>query len=82
MGIGKVRPALVAVEAAKPDHGADKAPDCAPAWAWKFPGDVYKSHPAGEYIGYTYYHLPVPKNEVAKLAIFAARMALSNRLTR
>ena len=40
---------------------------------------VGESRPAGEYIGYTYLHLPkFPKNTDAIPASFAARMAFSN----
>lgn len=43
------------------------------------PDFVDASRPAGEYIDYTWYHLPVfPKNTEAMLASFAARMAFSN----
>ena len=43
------------------------------------PDFVDESRPAGEYIDYTWYHLPVfPKNTEAMLASFAARMAFSN----
>lgn len=39
-------------------------------------GFGYRSRPAGEYIGYTWFHLP--NRFVAKFAIFAARIARSN----
>lgn len=43
------------------------------------PDFVDENRPAGEYIDYTWYHLPVfPKNTEAMLASFAARMAFSN----
>lgn len=45
------------------------------------------SHQTVEYSGYTFRHLPennpeLPKNEVATLASFAARIAFSSRETR
>ena len=43
-------------------------------------GFGYKSRRAGEYNDYTQYHLP--KRLVANPAIFAARIARSNRATR
>ena len=43
-------------------------------------GFWYKNRQAGEHIGYTWYHLP--KRDVAKFAIFAARIALSSLLIR
>ena len=39
-------------------------------------GFGYRSRPAGEYIGYTWFHLP--NRLVAKFAIFAARIARSS----
>lgn len=44
-------------------------------------GYVDRSRPAVEYSGYTFFHLPAgvaPKNDVAKPAILAARMARSS----
>ena len=44
-------------------------------------GYAGKSRPVVEYSGYTYFHLPAgdaPKNDVAKPAILAARMARSS----
>lgn len=45
------------------------------AWG-QAPGCGQMTHPAEEYIGYTWFHLP--KKDVAKPAILAARMARSS----
>ena len=75
------------VAVAARDKMAEPAFPGAHSRGWADPGSDFfdNCHPVGEYIGYTWNHLPVkkdrpalPRAAEATPAIFAARMAFSN----